>query len=146
MYLDEDHLQVPEKEQDLFTAHEVVQVKLLWDKDQTYQKFLVDNLWVKKYLPNAVSVIPSEVEGPSERSERASLDFSPRDKLGVRNDNLRIFNLLESLAKSFQLWYMHSRRTTEVIADGVIRFHPQDVRKWVLEKYNQKSKQLNIAS
>lgn len=52
MLLDEDHLMVPKKEQDLFSAHEVCQLKPIWDKDNCYQKFLRANLWSKKYLPN----------------------------------------------------------------------------------------------
>lgn len=52
MFLDEGHLKVPEKEQDLFSAHEVCQLKVLWDKNGIYQKFLKANLWSKKYLAN----------------------------------------------------------------------------------------------
>lgn len=52
MFLDEDHLQMPKKEQNLFSAHEVCQLKPLWDKEKTYQKFLKANQWVKNYLPN----------------------------------------------------------------------------------------------
>lgn len=52
MFLDEKHLEVPKKEQDLFSAHEVCQLKPIWDKDNCYQKFLKANLWSKKYLAN----------------------------------------------------------------------------------------------
>lgn len=52
MFLDEGHLKVPEKEQDLFSAHEVCQLKPILDKNGTYQKFLKANLWSKKFLPN----------------------------------------------------------------------------------------------
>jgi len=52
MFLDEGHLEVPKKEQDLFSAHEVCQLKVLWDKNGIYQKFLKANLWSKKYLAN----------------------------------------------------------------------------------------------
>lgn len=52
MFLDEDHLAVPEKEQDLFSAHEVCQMKVLWEKNATYKKFLKENQWVKRFLPN----------------------------------------------------------------------------------------------
>jgi len=52
MFLDEDYLSVPEKEQDLFSAHEVCQMKLLWEKNRTYKKFLKENQWVKRFLPN----------------------------------------------------------------------------------------------
>jgi hypothetical protein len=52
MFLDETHLLIPEKERNLFTAHEICQLKLLWEKDNTYQRFMMQNQWVKKYLAN----------------------------------------------------------------------------------------------
>lgn len=52
MLLDENHLRIPKKEQDLFSAHEVCQLKPLWDRDKTYQKFIQANQWVKRFLPN----------------------------------------------------------------------------------------------
>lgn len=52
MFLDEAHLSVPLEEQNLFIAHEVSQVRLLWDRQGSYQKFISQNLWLKKYLPN----------------------------------------------------------------------------------------------
>jgi len=52
MLLDESHLAIPEKEQDLFSAHEVCQMKLLWEKERTYQQFLKANQWSQEFLPN----------------------------------------------------------------------------------------------
>jgi predicted nucleotidyltransferase len=52
MFLDEGHLQIPKNEQDLFSAHEICQLKLIWDRNKTYQKFIKQNQWVKHYLPN----------------------------------------------------------------------------------------------
>lgn len=52
MLLDENHLAVPKNEQDLFSSHEVCQMRPLWDKDETYQKFLKENQWARKFLPN----------------------------------------------------------------------------------------------
>ncbi len=52
MLLDEKRLGIPKKEQDLFSAHEVCQLKPIWDKKGTYQKFIQKNKWVKQYLPN----------------------------------------------------------------------------------------------
>jgi len=52
MFLDEGHLQVPQEERDLFTAHEVCQLKPIWERKNTYQKFLKENQWVKQFLPN----------------------------------------------------------------------------------------------
>ena len=52
MLLDERHLKIPKKEQDLFSAHEVCQLKLLWDRNKTYQRFIKENQWVNHFLPN----------------------------------------------------------------------------------------------
>lgn len=52
MFLDEGNLAIPKNEQDLFSAHEVVQLKPLWEKDGIYKKFIKKNLWVKRFLPN----------------------------------------------------------------------------------------------
>lgn len=52
IFLDENHLRMPKEKQNLFVAHEIVQMKPLWQKDAVYQKFLKENQWVKKFLPN----------------------------------------------------------------------------------------------
>jgi len=52
MFLDEAHLVIPKSEQDLFSCHEVCQLKPIWEKDRVYQKFIKSNQWVKQYLPN----------------------------------------------------------------------------------------------
>ena len=52
MFLDEEHLKIPLREQNLFTAHEICQLKPLWQRDNFYQKFIQENLWYQKFLPN----------------------------------------------------------------------------------------------
>ena len=52
MFLDEAHLGLPKKERDLFSAHEVCQLKVLWEKKHLYQAFLAKNQWIKDFLPN----------------------------------------------------------------------------------------------
>ncbi len=43
MFMDKKYLEVPKKEQDLFSAHEVLQMKPIWERDNTYHKFLQAN-------------------------------------------------------------------------------------------------------
>lgn len=52
MFLDENHLAIPVKERDLFSAHEVCQMEVLWEKEGVYRKFLKENQWAKRFLPN----------------------------------------------------------------------------------------------
>lgn len=132
MFVDEDHLEIPHKEQDLFSAHEVVQMKLLWDKDETYKKFLRANEWVKKFLPNAIK---NAIKTRSARWQ--SLTWIPPM---VEELVKSFFNVLEKIFKNSQLWYMIKRRTTEVIKEGIIRFHPHDARIWILKKYRERIK------
>lgn len=50
--LDENHLRMPSQKQNLYVAHEIAQMEILWQKDDVYQKFLEENQWVEKFLPN----------------------------------------------------------------------------------------------
>lgn len=122
MFMDESHLKIPKTEQDLYTAHEVLQMKPLWEKDDIYQKFLEENEWVKKYLPNA---FPKSIK---------------YQKLSIKYKNNIFLHSVELLLKKLQLWYMRNRRTTEVIKKGFVRFHPQDARVWVMGKYKESLK------
>lgn len=50
MFITEESLRM--QPEDLFIAHEVCQLKLIFVKNRTYQRFLKANLWVRKFLPN----------------------------------------------------------------------------------------------
>ncbi len=136
MFADENHLEIPKKEQDLFSAHEVAQMKLLWDRDDTYQRFLQANNWVRKYLPNSYQeLVLKENDKDTSDGGEATTSTPPRWRKQEAP-------MVEEIAKRFQLWYMRNRRTSEVIKDGIIRFHPQDAREWVMEKYKKRIKYL----
>ena len=121
MFLDEDQLALPSQERNLYTAHEVVQMKPLWGKDQTHNRFLKANQWVKQYLANAL--------GNSPRAKEA------QTKKGITRGPI---NLLETLARRFQLSYMSRRRTTEVATPHRALFHPQSAQDWVLKEYRRR--------
>lgn len=127
MFIDENHLEIPLKEQDLYTAHEVAQLKPLWDRDGTYQKFLMANLWAKRYLPNGLDI----------RILRY-YDIKKKKKKSLNISIAQSLSIFERLARHFQLWYMRKRRTTEVVSEGVIRFHPQDARVWILREFQKR--------
>ncbi|MBI5465323.1 hypothetical protein HY946_01800 [Candidatus Gottesmanbacteria bacterium] len=128
MFLDENHLSVPKKERDLFSAHEVCQMRVLWERNGMYKRFLGENRWVKKYLPNTLST--------------TNIDTKYHEKFSGTSCFYSWLFVFERLVKKLQLWYMRKRRTTEVISEGVIRFHPQDARGWVLKEYSGRLKKL----
>ncbi|MCJ7740942.1 hypothetical protein MUP32_06570 [Candidatus Microgenomates bacterium] len=115
MFIDENHLAIGKDERDLFTAYEIVQMKPLFEKENTYLKFIQNNFWVKRFLPNAIE------KNPCLAGRQAN------DKIPLR--------IIESLLKKLQLKYMQKRRTTEKIKTGVIRFHPRDIRKEIMKQF-----------
>jgi len=137
MFLDEKHLSLPAKERDLFTAHEIVQMRPLWERGGTYGRFLKANGWVRKYLPNAM-----------EKNIRISEYQNIRDKKGGEFLNFSIsqyLNICEAFARDFQFWYMKRHRTVEVVSPHRALFHPQSARGWVLEEYKERVVKLNGA-
>jgi predicted nucleotidyltransferase len=135
MFLDENHLLIPPKEQDLFSAHEVCQMKVLWEKEEIYQRFLKENQWVKRFLPNW------RVEMRNAKWERQKSHFSLRC---LTSHFSPLTSKVEHLAYQLQLRYMQSRKTTEITDPHRIRFHPQDCREWIMGEYQKRLKNLKI--
>lgn len=125
MFMSEDTLRIPKKEQDLFSAHEVLQMVPLWERNDMYAIFLKNNNWVKSFLPNAW-----QQKKPVKKTF-FTIHYS-------------LFTIVEPLMKIMQLWYMKHHRTTEVISDSVLRFHPRDARVWVKEALGKRLKSLNV--
>lgn len=127
MFLDESNLRVPKKEQNLYSGHEVCQIKPVYNKEQTYERFLLENSWVDKYLPKArykgIKVL--RYQGDYNKSLiLKSLDF--------------ILNLIEIALYKAQLLYMKSKITREVVEKDRILFHPRDTAKMVLGKFEER--------
>lgn len=115
MFIDERFLSIPKK--NLYTAHEVCQLKVLYEKDNTYSKFLVANKWVKKYLPNGI-----KIKGQKKNSSIINHPSS----------------IIEFFAKHLQLWYMRNRLTTETISDSYLAFHPKDYTDDVIAAFEKR--------
>lgn len=119
--LEEDRL--TQETRDIYTAHEVLQMKVLWERGGIYQKYLEDNLWVFKYIPNWV--------GESRQ---------------ISASKYRVFDNItwaESLAEKFQLWYMKQPQGMERILEGALYFHPNDYREKVLKRYKKRIARFN---
>jgi hypothetical protein len=121
LFLEEDQLE--QKSKDLFTAHEVLQMKVIWQRGGIYSKYLADNEWVFKFLPNWVS---DEI-----------MNYKFRIK-SYSKQNHNLLNFLENLIKRWQLKYMGKPKGMERIEEGAVYFHPEDQREKVLERYKEK--------
>jgi hypothetical protein len=129
MFVDENHLEVPKNEQDIFSAHEVAQIKVLYSRDSTDKHFWQANEWIRRYLPNAIDT-----------------KIQPYTSKNYRNTTWTSVytNLIEDVLKRIQLWYMNTKRTTEIVADGYVRFHPHDARSWILPEYEKRLRKFGL--
>jgi hypothetical protein len=110
---------LPEGDRDCFTAHEVLQMVPMWEQKGIYKRFLLNNRWTKRYLPNAW-------KGKNSTTVARAYTSFPLVIFLIR--------LFEWPARDLQLWYMARHRTHEVITDTTLRFHPRDARIWIKRK------------
>ncbi len=114
IWLDENDLLWPKRDRNIYTAHEILQIVPLVNKDRIYETFLFKNKWAASYWPNAINM---------------------RD-LNFKKDIVKKHNqlLLESFVFQLQYKYMEHRVTRETITKTRALFHPQDWSKVVLAR------------
>lgn len=122
--LEEDFLEQSSK--DIYVAHEVLQMKVLWQRDGVYSRYLLANEWTFKFLPNWTASNPS--------SSRSVEDCHAL----LRSLAMTI----EQIAKWWQLKIMQKPQGLERIEDGALYFHPNDYRANVLKEYKLQLKKL----
>ncbi|MDO8487177.1 MAG: hypothetical protein Q7S45_02715 [Candidatus Curtissbacteria bacterium] len=113
LFIEQSSLKI--RTQNLYTAHEVAQMRPLWQRQNAYTSFLKANSWVKTFLPNW--------EPPSADSTFTFPHFLPP------------VLPLEALAKWGQLAYMKKKVTTEKIGKYQLFFHPRNTEELVLKEY-----------
>jgi len=121
LWLDTTALKVPKYKQNLYTAHEVLQIKPLFDRGHVYQNFLLANRWSAKYLANAYSFLKT----PSPESHSKSSIFT----YIVAPLNLFLF-----LA---QYSYMFRHKTTEHVTLHSAYFHKKDLSPKLIQHLRQ---------
>jgi len=122
LWLDTTSLSVPKPYRNLYTAHEVSQVKPLWDRGDTYHQFLFANSWINHYLPNITL---------------------PKVKKLIPG-YWSLIGLLNQLAFRLQLWYMRPHLTRERVSLHAAFFHPRDTAKQVMRQYRHRLIRLNL--
>lgn len=121
MWLDESDLAWHPKKRNLYTAHEIAQVVPLISRDQTYEKFIQKNSWIREYWPNAVRV-----------GNHTGMRYKGKNSL-IPNSLFPI-RLFEKAAFKLQYAYMKRKITKEVVTPTRALFHPVDWSEFVLSK------------
>lgn len=118
LWLDESALTIPKDQRNLYTAHELAQMKPLVNRNGTYERMMWDNRWGRKFLANAWEGVKGQ--GPKAKGQR-----KPNS----------ILTLLNKISYQFQIWYMKSKMTTERVSLHAAYFHPGNRGEDVISRY-----------
>lgn len=128
MFLTDRAMTVVKNEQGWYAAHEVLQMAPAWERGSAYRNFLKANAWVRHWFPAAYA-------------EKKRLKVL---RVSLRTKDIKLYRFFEHPLKHLQLWYMKKRRTTEIVSDTRIRFHPVDARLWITRAFVKRLRQLKI--
>ncbi|MBI2021435.1 hypothetical protein HYS93_00960 [Candidatus Daviesbacteria bacterium] len=123
LLLEEDSLGQSNK--DIYLAHEVLQMKVLWQKDDMYKKYLEENSWAFNFLPNWSTV---QSFSSKTKNKRKFWDFNSKN----------FINPIEKIFKKLQLSHMGKPKGLEKISNNALYLHPQDYRPFILQEYLQR--------
>ena len=140
LFFDESDLAVPKFKRSGYVAHEVLQMKPIFAKDNTYLSFIDANRWVFDIFPNSKSKIKNQISSIDKL--RMTLSKVEVSKIHIKNKKyikylIFIFNILflifnifptliEKLSRKIQLILINRHRTTELVSNTQLWFHPED--------------------
>lgn len=125
MLIDETALKMPK--QNLYTAHEVVQLIPVFERNRMYDRFIDANRWVEKYLPNM-----------KHGTTRHRAQNNTKSFFGVILCKVLFSSVFEYLARQLQLYFIKKHQTTETISGHLMAFHPMDYQEEILREYNDR--------
>lgn len=110
LWLDSLSLSLPRNQRNIYTAHEVLQIKPIFDRGDTYRAFIHANSWTKHYLTNAYTQL-SKSKHKEKNQKNLSFLLSP----------------LNAIAFFLQYLFMLPKKTTERVSPHFAYFHKNDL-------------------
>jgi hypothetical protein len=110
----------------------VSQVYPIYDAGGVYQKFIEDNSWIKKYLPNFFPNEPSSARQLGRRQWALAA-------LGV-GDNF--FRSVQMRAMPKEIREMANKDSRVIVRDSMLKFHVNDRRAEYRERWLEKISEL----
>lgn len=111
LWLDMTALRVMPQKRNLYTAHELMQLQPVFERDGAYQCFLSANFWVSNYLANAYS--------------KTALSIKHHQSINKKSPP--IIKFLNLLAFKLQYFHMRTKMTRELVSVHFAYFHPRDL-------------------
>ena len=113
MIIDESHLSMPPHKRNEYTAHEILQLKPLIDRRNTYERLLTKNSWISQIFPN-VQINSKKNYGSYGRSKK---------------DNPA--NLIENIFRFFQLKWLEKKGFKIKEYEGQVWYIQEDAEKQI---------------
>lgn len=111
LFFDEGDLIVPKAKRSQYLAHEVLQMKPIFERDRAYQRFIYANRWVFDMFPNRIDIVK-------------------RKKTQVQRSSSIVHSLfgdvVEKILGMVQKYSIKKHQTTEFITQYQLWFHPED--------------------
>jgi len=128
MILDENSMYFRNKKQNLYIAHEIMQIIPIFNKDKTFEKFIEINNWTNNFLPNAKA--------------KKNYYFNKKQNTIFQLLIIVLFNILlvEKVLRFLQFAYMKKHISKETVLNNYLGFHPFDYEAYILKKYRNKLK------
>ncbi|MBT6401129.1 hypothetical protein HN803_06015 [candidate division WWE3 bacterium] len=126
IFVDETNLAWDKKARNVYVAHEVVMLHSVFDRDDTYFRFIKSNDWAFKFFAN--------LQPPDYYVKRAKINKNP------------LLGFLEGWAYKTQLGYMKKRKTKEVTKRNIIHFNKVDNTEDILGGYKEIKSKLGLKS
>ncbi|MBI2031384.1 MAG: hypothetical protein HYT08_02100 [Candidatus Levybacteria bacterium] len=128
MFVSKDQMTLNKKRQNLYSAHEIVQMLPVFQRNNTYEQFLKANTWIARFLPNSLK--GKRVDVPSKNDSFITFLF------------VSVLHLLhlEFISKKIQLYFINKHKTIETISDTLLAFHPIDYNKQTILRFEERLK------
>lgn len=121
LWLDESALEIPQAQRDLYTAHELAQMKPVVNRGGTYEKMMRENRWGRKFLANAWKNFNRQIYKYPNR----------------QIDKWNLIDLLNRAVFYLQLKYMRPKMTNERVSLHAAFFHPGNRADTILKAYDR---------
>lgn len=125
MFMQNGKLAFTDKRKTLYIAHEILQLKTLYDKSDSFYRLLSHNRWVSNFFPNFT--IPLKASTKIKANKRAKVQ-------------VKFIIMLEKIFFNLQSVYMKNYKTKEIISRGQAFFHPVDKQGMILSMHKLKYK------
>lgn len=126
IFLEEQNLIWDKSSRNVYVAHEVIMLHPLFDRNQTYFRFLQKNDWAFNYFGNL-----------------SSPEYTLTEPRGGKN---MLLHLVEELAYKGQLAYMKDKKTEEVTERNKIHFRKVDNTNRILDGFQKARSRVSLKS